>query len=171
MLLFTFMCCLPIVGAVVVSTSSSWYQLKFLHEVIVSPPLPYKFVNKSLQSSLGGDLTEVVTKINELMPQLSEFIVQFNNVVANHSINVITEANGNMSLDVPVSMSDNQAEQLSKRIGIIDRLITTRGQEINDLLLKGVEIEEKLKQQDSQFKSQILTKINEFNQLNNSYKH
>jgi hypothetical protein len=105
------------------------------------------------------------------MPQLTEFIGQFNNIVVNDSINVITETNGNMSIDVPSSMSDNRAEQLSKRIGIIDRLITTRGQEIDALLQKGFEIENKLKEQDPKFTSQILEKAKEFKKLNNSYRH
>jgi len=137
----------------------------------VLPPLPHQFVTKSLQSSLIIDLTEVIISINELMPQLSDFILQFNNIVRDNSINVITETNGNMSLDVPINMPDNQAEQLSKRIGLIDRLITTRGQEIDSLLQKGLEIEKKLKEQDSEFTSQILKKVNEFKRLNNSYKH
>ena len=151
----------------------SSYMVKYLQidNFGVLPPLPHQFVTKPLQSSLTADLTEVVTKVNELMPQLSEFILQFNNVVASNSISVITEANGNMSLDVPVTMPDDHAEQLSRRIGIIDRLITTRGQEISGLLHKGLEIEGKLKQQDPQFTSQILEKINEFNRLNDGYKH
>ena len=136
-----------------------------------TPPSPYKFVNKPKKSSLIVELSEVVNKINELMPQLTEFIGQFNNIVVNDSINVITETNGNMSIDVPSSMSDDRAEQLSKRIGIIDRLITTRGQEIDVLLQKGLEIENKLKEQDPKFTSQILEKVNEFKRLNNSYKH
>lgn len=137
----------------------------------IMPPRPYQYINKSLQSSLVIDLGEVVNKVSELMPQFSDFIVQFNNVVMDNSINVITEANGNMSLDVPSSMSDNKAEQLSKRISVLDRLITTRGEEIDTLLHKGLEIEKNIKEQDPQFTSQILEKINEFKRLNNSYKH
>lgn len=135
------------------------------------PPLPHQFVSKSLQSSLDIDLIEVINKINELMPQLSNFIVQFNNITISNSITVITEINGNMSLDVPATMSDDQAEELSKRVGVIDRLITTRGQEIDSLLHKGLKIEQKIQEQDPNFSSKILEKINEFKRLNESYKH
>jgi hypothetical protein len=106
------------------------------------------------------------------MPQLSDFIFQFHVLVADNSVNVLTEPNGNLSIDVPVSMPDDKAQELSMRIGIIDRLITTRGQEIDVLLHKGLEIEKKIReQQDPNFTSQILEKIHTFNRLNNSYKH
>ena len=49
--------------------------------------------------------------------------------------------------------------------------ITTRGQEINELLQKGLEIEGKLKKENVNYTSQILDKVNEFNRLNASYKH
>lgn len=134
-------------------------------------PKPYAFVNKPLQASLGAELVEVVNQVSVLIPQLSEFITQFNSIVSEHSINVITETNGNMSIDVPSTMSDDQAQLLSKRIGVIDRLITTRGQEIDKLLHQGLNIENKLKGQDPKFTSQILSKVDEFKKLNESYKH
>nr|GEV05606.1 NADH dehydrogenase subunit 5, mitochondrial [Tanacetum cinerariifolium] len=56
---------------------------------------------------------------------------------------------GNMEIDVPKDMSDELANKVSKKIGIIDRLITTHGQSINDLLQKGVDIENKLKLENS----------------------
>jgi hypothetical protein len=137
-----------------------------------SPPLPYKFNGSTLlKSSLEVDLSEIVIKVNELIPQLSNFIYQFNNIVVENSINVITDTNGNMSLDVPSSMPDSKAEELSKRISIIDRLITTRGQEIDTLLHKGIEIETRLKGQNPEFTSKILDKVHEFKRLNQSYKH
>lgn len=118
-----------------------------------------------------GDLTELLLKVNELMPQLSDFISQFNNIVVTNNVNVITDAAGNMSLDVPNTMSDADLERISQRIGIIDRLITTRGIEIDELLQKSLKIEAKLKQQDPTFSSQILEKVNEFKKLNACYKH
>lgn len=145
--------------------------ISLMDNLLIIPPSPFKFVNKPKKSSLVIELSEVVSKINELMPQLSEFITQFNNIIMNDSVNVITETNGNMSIDVPSNMSDSKAEQLSKKIGIIDRLITTRGQEIDALLQKGFDLENKLKEQDPKFASQILEKANEFKKLNNTYRH
>jgi hypothetical protein len=76
-----------------------------------------------------------------------------------------------MSIDVPGNMSDVEGEKISRRIGIIDRLITARGEQINDLFQKGLSIETKLKLQNGNYNSQLLDKINEFKRLNASYKH
>jgi predicted component of type VI protein secretion system len=130
-----------------------------------------KKVEKNMAPNYTVELTEVAMKINELLPQLSDFIGQFNNVVSTTNINVITDTSGNMSIDVPVTMSDIEAEKISKRINIIDRLITLRGQEINDLLQKGLNLETKLKSQNPNYTSQILAKVDEFNLLNSAYKH
>lgn len=137
---------------------------------INNAPNPHAFVNLSLQSSIV-ELTEVMLKINEQLPQLSNFIDQFNHIVSSTSINVITDTSENMAIDVPSSMPDEQAGQLSKRIAIIDRLITASGQNIDSLLQKGLGIESKLREQDPNFSSQILGKVNEFKRLNNSYRH
>jgi hypothetical protein len=128
-------------------------------------------VEENMAPNYTVELTEIAMKINEMLPQLSDFIGQFNNVVSTTNINVITDSSGNMSIDVPVTMPDIEAEKISKRINIIDRLITLRGQEINDLLQKGLNLETKLKAQNPNYTSQILAKVDEFNRLNFSYKH
>lgn len=133
--------------------------------------LPYNFCTHPLQSSYAADLSDIVTKIGELIPQYGDFIGQFNTIITQHGINVVTEVNGNMSLDVPTSMPNQEAERLGTRIGIIDRLITTRGQEIDTLLQKGLELEEKIKQQQPDFSSQIFEKADEFKKLTSTYKH
>nr|ALP86457.1 COX1 [Emericellopsis sp. 1a5] len=115
------------------------------------------------------ELTQIVETIDQLLPQLKNFIGQFNQLVASSGINVVTDLGGNMSLDVPSSMPDDLAEHLGRKIGVIDRLITTRGQEIDGLLHKSIEIENKL--ESSEFKSKILERVAEFQKLNKSYKH
>ena len=76
-----------------------------------------------------------------------------------------------MSIDVPENMPDSDANLISKRIGIIDRLITSHGQSINDLFQKGLSIEEKLKTDNPKYVSQLSEQINQFKKLNSSYKH
>jgi hypothetical protein len=132
-------------------------------------PKPHPFVKKSLTSNL--DVLNIITELNVLLPQLSDFITQFNNVVTQYGVNVITDTTGNMSIDVPASMPDLEANNISKRVGVIDRLITTRGQEINELLQKGLNVEKKLKLEDPSYISQLSDKIREFKRLNDSYKH
>ena len=116
-------------------------------------------------------MLQIITEINSLMPQLTDFINQFNNVVTTSGINVVTDSTGNMSIDVPYSMPDSDANKVSTRLGIIDRLITTRGQEINDLIQKGIQLENKLKEQSPEYTSQLAEKIKEFKKLNSQYKH
>jgi hypothetical protein len=117
------------------------------------------------------EISQIVNEINILMPQLENFISQFNNLVNETGINVITDSVGNMSIDVPNNMSDSEAFNINKRIGILDRLINTRGQEINVLLEKGLNAESNLKIKNSNYTSQLTEKISEFNRLNRSFKH
>lgn len=117
------------------------------------------------------ELNEIVSKLDILLPQLSEFIIQFNNFIVESNVNVITEADGALSLDVPASMSDDQAEFISKKVRIIDRLIITRSREIDDLLQTGSKLNEELKGQNSDFSSKILEKADAFKKLRDSHKH
>ncbi len=132
-------------------------------------PAPYVFVTNTLQSEMN--IMQIVTEINALLPQLADFINQFNNVISQSEINVVTDSAGNMDIDVSKNMSNSVANNISTRIGIIDRLITTRGQEINDLLQKGLHLEKSLKVEDPNYVSQLTEKITEFKRLNALYKH
>jgi hypothetical protein len=117
------------------------------------------------------DITQIVTDINSLLPQLNDFITQFHNLINQQGVSVITDTGGNMSIDVPQSMPDSVATNLSTRLGVIDRLIGTRSQELSDLFQKGLEIEKNLKIEDPNYTSQLTEKIAEFKRLNNSYKY
>ena len=117
------------------------------------------------------DILQIVTEINSLLPQLSDFINQFHNLVNQSGVSVVTDSAGNLSIDVPQNMPDSEANRLSTRIGIIDRLITTRGQELNDLFQKGFQVENKIKVENPNYTSQLTERIAEFKRLNNSYKH
>jgi hypothetical protein len=130
---------------------------------------PHGFISNPLKSDMG--ISEIVTELNTLLPQLANFINQFSTTVSESGVNVITDSTGNMSLDVPQSMTDDAVNKIGTKIGIIDRLITTRGQEINELLQKGLHVENKLKMENSEYVSQLTDKIREFNRLNALYKH
>ncbi len=130
---------------------------------------PHSFAAKPLQSNI--DISDIVVELNTLLPQLANFINQFNTTVSQSGITVVTDSIGNMSIDVPQTMSDDVANKISTRIGVIDRLITSRGQEVNDLLQKGTLLENKLKMDNPNYVSQLTDKIQEFRRLNSSYKH
>ena len=135
--------------------------------VTMQPPLPHKFINCTFKS----DISSILTDLSSLLPQYSTFISQFNDLISQANINVITDNMGNMSIDVPSSMSDTEAENISKRIGIIDRVIATRSQEIHDLIQRGVNMEKDLKIKNPNYTFQLTDKITEYNRLKNLYKH
>lgn len=115
------------------------------------------------------ELTQIVETINQLLPQLKSFIGQFNQIVTTSGVNIVMDTGGNMSLDVPSSMSDDKAHYFAKKLEVIDRLINTRGQEIEGFIEKGMNIEKKL--ESPEFKSKILEKVAEFEKINKSYHH
>jgi len=141
-----------------------------LEWALTSPPKPYAFVSVPLQSNLN-ELNEIIASVNAILPQLVSFIDQFNNVVTHNNINVITDTTGNMSIDVPASMSEAKYNEVSKRIGIIDRIITTKGTEICDLFNKGLTLEKDIKANNKEFVSQLSNQIEIFDKINRSYKH
>ena len=128
---------------------------------------PHKFLN----SPLISDMSSIINELSSLLPQLSGFISQFNEVINNTGINVVSDSAGNLSIDVPKSMSDIEASNLSKRIGIIDRLIATRSQEIHDLVQEGLKMEKSFHLTNPNYTSQLSEKLAEFNRLKGLYKH
>jgi hypothetical protein len=106
-----------------------------------------------------------------MLPQLSSFIDAFNNTVAQNGINVVTDVQGSMSIDVPSKMSDDAADKISNKLSIIDRLINSHGSSINYLFKEGLMLENKIKQLDNSYTSQLNEQITKFKELNSSYKH
>lgn len=135
-----------------------------------TPPRPYSFIEVELKSSLL-ELTEIISQIEIILPQFSEFINQFNNLVQSTNINVITEVDGTLSIDVPASMPDNEIENISKRINIIDRLISTKDKELTQLLEKGSSLDGQLRVDNPNHNSVILNKVKEYEKLKLNYKH
>lgn len=120
---------------------------------------------------MNQDICDILLEVNRLLPQLADFISQFKTIVVDTGVNVISDAQGNMSIDVPLRMSDTEANNTSIRIGIIDRLITENGTTINSLFQKGFAIEESLKKTDPSYNSKLIEQVSRFKELNLSYKH
>jgi hypothetical protein len=134
------------------------------------PPSPYGF-NKPKKCTLELDLSQILIEVNNILPQYSHFIEQFRSIIVNTDANVIVDGSGSMSIDVPASMSDNEAEQLSKKLNVIDSLIRTRNDDLEKLLDKATSIESELSKKNTNYKSQILEKAQEFQRLKNIYKN
>jgi hypothetical protein len=117
------------------------------------------------------ELTNLISEVNTIIPQIADFITQFHSILTDNSINIITDADANMSMEVPNNMPDSQAMNLKKRLEIIDRLISTKAGEVENLLDKGSKLELAIKKENPEYKSVILDKLAEFNKLKSSYKH
>jgi len=114
---------------------------------------------------------DLVNQIDGLIPQFAGFIDQFNTLIIQKSLNVISDSSGNMSIDVPHDMSNKEAENVSKRITIIDSLIESHNITITDLFERGFNVEKKLKADNPNYISELVNKKAEFNKLRDSYKH
>jgi hypothetical protein len=117
------------------------------------------------------ELNDIICEISRLLPQLAEFIGQFNNLVSSSGVNVFTDSAGNMSVDIPNAMSEIDSDKVVKKLGIIDRLINTQGCTIKELLQQGLDIENQIKRSDPTYTSKLTQHIHEFKSLNSSYKH
>jgi hypothetical protein len=155
-----------LLSSLLLITISVLFSPNLLGNYLGKPPV---FSTKSLQSDTG--LSEIVTQIDAILPQLANFINQFNTTVIQSNITVITDTVGNMSIEVPQNISEEMGNKLSTRVGIIDRLITTKFQAVNDLLQKGAVLENKLRLADSQYVSQLTDRMQEYKRLISSYKH
>ena len=118
-----------------------------------------------------SEFMDIVDQIDALIPQFAGFIDQFNTLVIQKSVNVISDSCGNMSIDVPHDMSSKEAGNISKRINIIDSLIESHNITITDLIERGFNIENKLKSDSGNHISELVNKKAEFNKLRNSYQH
>ena len=120
---------------------------------------------------MNQDLLQIVTEVDRLIPQLTDFISQFKTVVLDTGITVVSDTYGNMSIDVPMSMSEKNAETISTRINVLDRLINNHGSNINSLLQQGLSIEQYIKKSDPSYNSQLIVQVAKFKALNASYSH
>lgn len=154
---------LPLFESVLNTHSFNFYMINS------NTPKPHSFESKALHSEMS--ILEIVSEVGKLLPQLSTFIEQFDTTVVKSGVNVITDTAGNMSIDVPNNMPDAEVNKISTRLSIIDRLITTRGQEINGLIQKGLKLESTFRAENPEYVSQLSDQILEFRKLNSSYKH
>ena len=118
-----------------------------------------------------SEFMDIVDQIDALIPQFAGFIDQFNTLVIQKNINVISDSCGNMSIDVPHNMPSKESDNVSKRITIIDSLIESHNITITDLFERGFNIENKLKSDNGNHISELVNKKAEFNKLRNSYQH
>ena len=76
-----------------------------------------------------------------------------------------------MEMDAPANMSDEVAKKVSLRISIIDSLINKRQSDVSELIDKGLALQKNINSVDHLYKSEILSKVSEFEKLKGLYKH
>lgn len=106
-----------------------------------------------------------------MVPQFGTFVEQFNTIVNENSLNVITDSTGDLFIDVPKDMPEEKCNEISGKIGILDRLIGTREKDIGSLFLKGSLADSKFKENNPNYVSELNELRKSFQSFKDSYKH
>lgn len=114
-------------------------------------------------------LVPFILQLDSLIPEISGFIAQFNSLIQDNSLNVITDVQGNLMVDAPGDMSDKDSEFFGKKVGVLDRIINCKLDEADKLIEQGKAMEKEIK--NSKESSQVLAKINELKGLKKQYGH
>lgn len=136
---------------------------------LTSPIKPHGFINTSLHSDL--DFLAIISDLTKMVPQFGNFIEQFNSLINENSLSVITDVQGNLSMDVPDSMSEKRSLELSNKVRILDRLISTQKGSISDLFLKGSLADSKFKSNNPEYSAELEGLRKSFQTFKDSYKH
>lgn len=113
------------------------------------------------------EFLELLNKIDYILPQLGEFVNQFQTTISNNNINVIIEGAGDFSIDVPKDMPDSEAKKFSDRLRILDQLIRTRTEDVEELLNKSKSLLTNINEKE--YSSKILAKVDELNKIKGKY--
>ena len=125
------------------------------------PPLP----------NFNGELQNIITELARVLSQLSGFINQFHNFVNETGINVVTDAQGTIGIDVLETLDDSVALQYANRINVLDGLIHNHVHTIEHLLETASGLEEQIQESNSNYLSQLSQYRDRLTQLIQSYAH
>ncbi len=131
----------------------------------------YSITGDVLLNDLQGQLQETLTEIDRLFSQLSSFINQFHNFVNQTGINVITDAQGQLGIDVVNTLDDSIAQQYANRINVFDSLIHNHIHSIENLLERVSDIEQQIRQSNDNSSSQLSEYRDRLAQLIHLYGH
>lgn len=116
-------------------------------------------------------MTEILAQVNTILPQLDDFITQFYSLISDNNINVITDSFGNMSIEVPQDIGNEDAEKFSKKVGILDRLITTQNKNLEDLFKRAYILEKSTSDLNNNYKLTLDEKMKIYQDLISKYRH
>ena len=105
-------------------------------------------------------LQATIAEIKRLLSQLKTFIDQFNNFIIANNINVITDAQGVLGIDVDESLDDSTAQTHANRINVYDNLIHNNIHSIEELI-----------ESNNVYFSQLSKYTKQLKELVSTYKH
>ena len=120
---------------------------------------------------LDGDLQKVILELDRLFPQLNDFINKFKDFVNETQINVITDAQGGLSIDVLEGLDDSIVQVYATKVKVLDSLIHNHIHKIEELLKTASGIEDKLLESNLDYISQLGSYLENLKRLINSYGH
>lgn len=80
----------------------------------------------SSQPRTPKELRDSNKEVDNLNQSLRGYIKKLDELKKQHDIRYSLDSSGALSIDVPAAMSDDQAADLSRRVGVIDRLYNTQ---------------------------------------------
>ena len=134
----------------------------------------YSVTGTAAQVNLNGDFQEmqhIVTELARLTSQLNTFITQFHAFVNQVGINVVTDTEGALDVDVLLSVPDSVARSYANRVNIFDSLIHDRIHAIEEFIARGSVLERQILQSDNNYVSQLSDFRSRLAQLISSYGH
>ena len=146
---------------------------KYINTIIIQTVMTSEFLlsnsNSDLMQIYTSDLNTVIANLNHYIPQFSKFINDILAVQVKYNVTIM-DILGNLSVDVPLNMSQATEEEVVKKIRVLDSLCLQRSMDIEAELAKGRSIENLIKLQNSSYKSQISGQIAEFARLKGAFK-
>ena len=114
----------------------------------------YMVTDHVLFDDLNGQLHVIFTEADRMLHQLNNFITQFHNFVNQTGINVVTNVQGELGIDVIANLDDTLAQQYANRINVFDSLIHNHIHELESIIERITELEEKLSELDENYECQ-----------------
>ena len=131
------------------------------------------YVNRSNVTlyELQNQLSTIIDESNRLLSQLDSFINRFNSFIMDSNINIITDTQGNMSMDIPSSIDDNTVAVHTNRVHTLDNLIRNHVNRLEQLIVRGNSLENDILYIDSGYNTQFQYISDRLTYLKNKYKH
>ena len=129
--------------------------------------MPGSVSSSDLQDQLG----QITTDLDRLFSQLNLFISQFHNFINQSNINVITDAQGQLSIDVLDTVDDSTSEQYANRINVFDRLVRNHMESAETMLDRMSDLEGQISGLDPNYVSRVQNYRNTLNVLIRYYGH